>query len=95
MLQRAVRLPSRTLVQVQTPKGRFDATIGNLSPGGARLLGVPDGMLNVGDMLTIICLNQPHRAQVRWHFDDTCGLQFSQPLTEREIDAMRTSRWAY
>lgn len=95
MLQRAARLPSRILVQVRTPNGRFDATIGNLSAGGARLLGVPDGMLKVGEMITIICLNRPHRAQVRWHFDDTCGLQFSQPLSEGEIDAMRTSRWDY
>lgn len=92
MLQRAIRLPSRVLVQVRCERGGFDATIGNLSAGGARLLGVPDDMLTVGDGIDIQCLGRTHRAEVRWKFDDTCGLQFSRPLEPAQIDAILSSR---
>jgi len=94
MLQRAIRLPSRVLVHVRTDRTAFDATIGNLSPGGARLLGVPDGALSVGDRIVIQCLGRLHDAEVRWHFDDTCGLMFSQPLNDAQIAAILASRMA-
>lgn len=92
MLQRAIRLPSRVLVQIRSDQGGFDATIGNLSTSGARLLGVPDGMLTVGDHIDILCQGRTHHAQVRWKFDDTCGLQFAQPLDQIQIDAILGSR---
>jgi len=93
MLQRrAYRLPSRVLVQVRTPEGGFDATIGNLSNSGARLLGVPDRMVKVGDQLDIQCQGHRHLAEVRWHFDDTCGLMFQTPLADAQIDAILGSR---
>lgn len=92
MLQRAIRLPSRVLVQVRSDRGGFDATIGNLSTGGARLLGVPDGILGVGDRIEIHCQGRTHRAEVRWKFDDTCGLQFANPLNQAQIDALLASR---
>ena len=47
MLQRATRLPTRVLIHVHTDSGGFDATLGNLSATGARLLGVPDQALRV------------------------------------------------
>jgi hypothetical protein len=94
MLQRAFRLPSRVLVQVRTPRGAFDATIGNLSAGGARLLGVPDGSIAVGDRIGIQCLGHLHDAEVRWHFDDTCGLMFIRPLETGQIAAILASRIA-
>jgi len=92
MLQRAQRLPSRVLVQVRAPAGAFDATMGNLSAGGARLLGVPDRMVHVGDALTIRCYGVSHGAEVRWHFDDTCGLMFDRPLDEAQIAAILAAR---
>ena len=93
MLQRrAYRLPSRVLVQVRTPEGGFDATIGNLSNSGARLLGVPDRMVKVGDQLDIQSQGHRHLAQVRWPFDDTCGLMFQTPLADAQIDAILGSR---
>lgn len=92
MLQRAPRLPMRVLVQVRSPVGGFDATIGNLSAGGARLLGVPDRMVRVGDQIEIHCQGNAHVAQVRWHFDDTCGLMFDEPLSPRDIAAILGSR---
>lgn len=95
MLQRAARLPSRALVHVHSPCGSFDATIGNISQTGARLLGVPEDMLSVGEKIVITCQTRRHRAQVRWHFDDTCGLMFERPLKTDEIDAIRSSRWDY
>lgn len=94
MLQRAVRLPSRVLVRVRTVVTCFDATIGNLSTGGARLLGVPDGAVTVGDRITIQCLGRAHEAEVRWHFDDTCGLHFAQPLDDAQIATILASRLA-
>lgn len=95
MLQRARRLPSRVLVQVRTSRGSFDATIGNISAGGARLLGVPEDMVSVGDRIVISCLSRPQAAHVRWHFDDTCGLMFEKPLTDAEINTIRAARWGY
>lgn len=92
MLQRATRLPTRVLIHVHTDSGEFDATIGNLSPTGARLLGVPEHAVRVGDRIDIQCLGQTHRAEVRWHFDDTCGLLFSGPLEERQITKILASR---
>lgn len=85
MPSRALRLPSRALVQVRAQRGGFDATLGNLSAGGARLLGVPDRMLRIGDWIEIVCAAQQHPAEVRWHFDDTCGLMFETPLTDFQI----------
>lgn len=92
MYQRAVRMPLRALVQVKAPTGGFDATIGNLSHGGARLVGVPDRMLMVGDRVEIQVLGRSHAAEVRWHFDDTCGLMFPQPLADEEIQSILMSR---
>lgn len=92
MLQRAQRLPSRVLVQIRAPGGGFDATIGNLSQTGARLLGVPERRLKVGDRIEVQCLGQAHAAEVRWHFDDTCGLMFADPLDTRQIEAILASR---
>jgi hypothetical protein len=92
MLQRAIRLPSRVLVQIRSDRGGFDATIGNLSPGGARLLGVPDGILAIGDHIEIQCQGRAHRAEVRWRFDDTCGLQFAHPLEPSQIETILASR---
>ena len=92
MLQRATRLPVRVLVQVQTPRGVFDATIGNLSTSGARLVGVPDRKVAVGDRIEIRCPEHTHQAEVRWHFDDTCGLLFTAPLNDLQIDAILASR---
>ena len=92
MHQRAARLPSRVLIQVRTPGAVFDATIGNLSSGGARLLGVPDEMLKVGDTLEIQARGRNHGAHVRWHFDDTCGLMFSKPLSAAEISTILGAR---
>lgn len=92
MLQRAQRLPTRVLVQVRAPGGAFDGTIGNLSTTGARLLGVPERMLKVGDRIEIRCLGRTHAAEVRWHFDDTCGLLFVDPLDDRQIQAVLSSR---
>lgn len=95
MMNRAVRLPTRALVQVRAPQGGFDATLGNVSAGGARLLGVPEGMLSVGDRVDIQCAGQRHRAEVRWHFDDTCGLMFETPLTDWQIMTILASRTGY
>ena len=92
MLQRATRLPTRVLIHVHTDSGGFDATLGNLSATGARLLGVPDQALRVGDQVDILCQGQSHRAEVRWHFDDTCGLMFSGPLDEGQITTILASR---
>lgn len=92
MLNRAQRLPSRVLVQIRAPGGAFDATIGNLSTSGARLLGVPERMLRVGDRIEIQCAGRHQTAEVRWHFDDTCGLMFSAPLDDGQIQAMLASR---
>ena len=94
MLQRAIRLPSRVLIHVRTANGSFDATIGNLSAGGARLLGVPDGMLRVGDVIDLHGLGCLHQAEVRWHFDDTCGLMFARPLAPDHIAAILGARRA-
>ncbi|MCB1405642.1 MAG: PilZ domain-containing protein [Rhodobacteraceae bacterium] len=88
MLQRASRLPSRVLVQVRTQGAVFDATIGNLSPGGARLLGVPDRALKVGERIDIQAMGRNLQAEVRWNFDDTCGLMFAQPLSQTDISAI-------
>lgn len=85
MQQRAIRLPTRALIHVRTPNTDFDATIGNVSNDGARLLGVPDDLLEVGDTLEIVVCGHAHVAEVRWHIDDTCGLMFSQPLTALQI----------
>ncbi|MCB1389587.1 MAG: PilZ domain-containing protein [Rhodobacteraceae bacterium] len=92
MPNRALRLPTRALVQVRAPRGAFDATLGNLSTGGARLLGVPDRMLRIGDWVDILCVGHQHPAEVRWHFDDTCGLMFETPLTEYQIATILGSR---
>ena len=92
MLQRAHRFPSRILVNVRAPAGAFDATMGNLSAGGARLLGVPDRMVHVGETLMIRCFGLSHMAEVRWHFDDTCGLMFARPLEEAQISVILASR---
>jgi len=92
MLQRAARLPSRVLIQVRTTDGVFDATIGNLSPGGARLLGVPDHALKVGERIDIQAFGRQLQAEVRWNFDDTCGLLFSSPLSQTDIVAILGSR---
>ena len=92
MLQRATRLPVRVLVHVHTPRGVFDATIGNLSTSGARLVGVPDRMVSVGDTIEIHCPDRMHQAEVRWHFDDTCGLMFPAPIDHDQIAAILGSR---
>ncbi len=92
MLQRATRLPSRVLIQVRTADTVFDATIGNLSAGGARLLGVPDRALKVGERIDIQAMGKHLQAEVRWNFDDTCGLMFSNPLTQTDITAILGSR---
>lgn len=83
--ERAPRLASRAFVQVRAPMGAFDCTLGNVSSGGARLLGVPEGKLNIGDWVDISVAGQHHPAEVRWHFDDTCGLMFETPLTDYQI----------
>ena len=93
MPNRALRLPSRVLVQVRAPRGTFDATIGNLSGSGARLLGVPDRMLRIGDRINIHCSGQDHVAEVHWHFDDTCGVMFLAPLSEGNIVTILGSRF--
>ncbi len=92
MQNRALRLPSRVFVQVRSPRGSFDATLGNLSAAGARLLGVPDRMLRIGDWVDVLCTGQQHQAEVRWHFDDTCGLMFADPLTEYQITTFLGAR---
>lgn len=92
MLHRAQRLPTRVLVQVRAPGGGFDATIGNVSAGGARLVGVPDRMLRVGDHVEICAPGQALLAEVRWHFDDTCGLMFAEPLDDARINALLGAR---
>ncbi|PVH29121.1 PilZ domain-containing protein [Pararhodobacter oceanensis] len=85
MQPRAARLPTRALIHVRTPTSEFDATIGNVSADGARLLGVPDDMLEVGDTLEIVVGNYHHLAEVRWHIDDTCGLAFNTSLSALQI----------
>lgn len=92
MLQRATRLPSRVLIQVRTAEAVFDATIGNLSCGGARLLGVPDHALQVGQRIDIHAMGKCLAAEVRWNFDDTCGLMFAKPISHDDIDAILGSR---
>ena len=92
MLNRALRLPTRAFVQVRSPRGGFDATIGNLSAGGARLVGVPEQTIIVGDWIAIHCVGQNFMAEVRWHFDDTCGLMFEDPLTDDQIMTILGSR---
>jgi len=93
MYNRAARLPSRVLIQVRTSAAVFDATLGNLSPGGARLVGVPDQALKIGEQIDIQAVGHHHRAQVRWNFDDACGLMFIQPLTVGDISAILSSRY--
>lgn len=95
MPNRALRLPTRALVQVRALMGLFDATLGNVSANGARLLGVPDRMLRIGDFVAILCVGHQHPAEVRWHFDDTCGLMFEEPLSEYQIEAILGSRVLY
>ena len=95
MPNRALRLPTRALVQVRAPRGAFDATLGNLSAGGARLLGVPDRMLRIGDWIEILCAGRAHPAEVRWHFDDTCGLMFETALTDYQIVQILGARKTY
>lgn len=92
MQQRAIRLPSRTLVQVITTKTIFDATIVNLSAGGARLLGVPDDAVTVGEQIKIQGAGKSLIAKVRWNFDDTCGLMFVQPLSATDIITILDAR---
>ena len=92
MLQRAVRLPTRVLIQVRYGDLVFDATIGNISAGGARLLGVPDDALKVGETIDIHALGKQMRAEVRWHIDDTCGLMFDKPLSGHEISEILGAR---
>ena len=92
MLQRANRLPSRVLIQVRTADSVFDATIGNLSSGGARLVGVPDSALKVGERIDIQTPGKSLVAEVRWNFDDTCGLLFAQPISPTDISTILGSR---
>ena len=100
MIVRENRLPSRVLVHVRIGDGGFDATIGNLSTRGARLVGVPDGwrgqgpgqMLGQGARVQIQCAGVVQGAEVRWRVDDTCGLQFDQPLDARTITDILSSR---
>jgi len=49
-------------------------------------------MVRVGDPIEIHCQGGSHVAHVRWHFDDTCGLMFEQPLSPRAIAAILGSR---
>ncbi len=95
MPNRALRLPTRALVQVRAPRGTFDAMLGNLSAGGARLLRVPERMLRIGDGIDIVCSGQHYPAEVRWHFDDTCGLNFETPLSEHQIVRILGARLRY
>ena len=83
--ERAPRLASRAFVTVRGPMGAFDCTLGNVSSGGARLLGVPEGKLHIGDWVDVSVAGQHCPAEVRWHFDDTCGLMFETPLTDYQI----------
>ena len=53
MLIREARLPTRVLVHVRAQAGVFNATIGNLSAGGARLCGVPDDGPRAGEVVQI------------------------------------------
>ncbi|MCW1931777.1 hypothetical protein [Pararhodobacter zhoushanensis] len=94
MLNRALRLPTRAFVQVRSPRGAFDATLGNLSAAGARLVGIPERTIIVGDWIGIHCVGQNYSAEVRWHFDDTCGLMFEEPLSEYQIMTILGSRVA-
>jgi len=89
---RADRLPTRVLIQVRTAAKVFDATLGNLSASGARLVGVPDRALKIGELIDINALGRHHKAQVRWNFDDACGLMFLQPLSQAQISAILGSR---
>lgn len=92
---RALRLPTRALVQVRAPQGTFDATLGNLSAGGARLLGVPDRTLRIGDWVEVVSAGQLYSAEVRWQFDDTCGLMFETPLSDQQITTILGRRMIY
>lgn len=92
MLMRDNRMPSRALVHVKSRDSTFDATIGNLSPAGARLLGVPLHGLMTGETIRIYSPAGPQAAQVHWQFDDTCGLLFDHMLNDREMRAMMAPR---
>ena len=92
MHQRATRVPSRVLVQVRTADAVFDATIGNLSRDGARLLGVPDSALKAGDHIDIQTQGKSITAEVRWNFDDTCGLLFAMSISRSDIQTILGSR---
>lgn len=92
MYRRAERLPTRVLIQVRTAARVFDATLGNISAGGARLVGVPDGALKVGELIDLNALGRHHKAQVRWNVDDACGLMFLKPVSQAQITAILGSR---
>lgn len=92
MLRRETRVPTRALVHVKTRDATFDATIGNVSAAGARLLGVPLNGLSTGDMVRIYSPAGPQDAQVRWQYDDTCGLLFDHQLDQRAMRAMLSAR---
>ncbi|WP_370205958.1 PilZ domain-containing protein [Pararhodobacter marinus] len=95
MPNRALRLSTRAFVQVRAPMGAFDATLGNVSSGGARLLGVPDRMLRISDWVAIHAAGLSLSAEVRWHFDDTCGVMFEDPLTDYQITLILGGRGLY
>ncbi len=83
------RLPTRAFISVTCPRGVFTATMADISQGGARLLGVPEGMLARETPVTLYCGRLVIAAVVRWLIDDTCGVAFSAELTEAEIEAVR------
>lgn len=95
MLIREARLPTRVLVHVRAQAGVFNATIGNLSAGGARLCGVPDDGPRAGEVVQIEYAGLRSLAQIRWKVDDTCGVMFHEPLDRHQIEAMLASRWLH
>ena len=95
MMIREARLPSRVLVHVRSHGGVFNATIGNLSAGGARLCGVPETGPQAGDVVQIEYAGLRSLAQIRWKVDDTCGVQFNEPLDRHQIESMLASRWLH
>ena len=95
MLIREARLPSRVLVHVRFQAGGFNATIGNISTGGARLCGVPEDGPIPGETVQIECAGLRSLAQNRWKVDDTCGVMFSEPLDRHQIETILASRWLH
>lgn len=90
MRYREMRSPCDYQVVVHHGNERLQATIINVSSGGARLR--LKSVFEAGEVLTLDLGNKRVAATVRWCRDGMCGLRLLTPLAKPELATIRRGR---